>query len=49
LFNKQIITGDYSKTLFLVQSAALFAEIMPMGSIRQGLTRVAIPGKISAN
>ncbi|KAG4091211.1 hypothetical protein H8356DRAFT_1430474 [Neocallimastix lanati (nom. inval.)] len=29
LFKNQIISGDYSKTAFLVRSAALFTEIMP--------------------
>jgi len=38
LFNNQIISGDYSKTPFLVRSAALFAEIIPRASIRQGLS-----------
>ena len=37
LFNNQIIFGDYYKTPFLVRSAALFSEIMPRASIRQGL------------
>jgi len=34
LFKNQIITGDYSKTLFVVCSATLFAEIMPRASTR---------------
>jgi len=29
LLKNQIISDDYSKTLFLVRSAALFTEIMP--------------------
>jgi len=33
----QIISGDYSKTPFLVRSAALFTKIMPRTSIRQRL------------
>ena len=37
LFKNQIISGDYSKTSFLVQSAALLTEIMPRASARQGL------------
>ena len=37
LFKNQIISGDYSKTLFLVLPVALFTEIMPRASIRQGL------------
>jgi len=37
LFNNQIISGDYSKTPFLVRSVALFTEIMPCASTRQGL------------
>jgi len=37
LFRNQIISGDYSKTPFLVRSAALFTEIMPWDSTRQGL------------
>ena len=37
LFNNQIISGDYSKTPFLVRSVALFIEIMPRVSTRQGL------------
>ena len=37
LFNNQIISGDYSKTPFLVRSEFLFTEIMPRASIRQGL------------
>jgi len=37
LFKNQIIFGDYSKTPFLVRSAALFTEIMPRASTRQGL------------
>ena len=37
LFKKQIISGDYFKTSFLVQSAALFIEIMPRASTQQGL------------
>jgi len=37
LFKNQIISGDYSKTPFLVRSAALFTEIMPRASTRQGL------------
>ena len=37
LFKNQNISGDYSKTPFLVRSAALFIEIMPRASIRQGL------------
>jgi len=32
LFKNQIISGDYSKTPFLVRSAALFTEIMPRAS-----------------
>ena len=37
LFKNQIISGDYSKTPFLVRSAALLTEIMPRASTRQGL------------
>ena len=37
MFKNQIISGDYSKTPFLVRSAALYTEIMPQASIRQGL------------
>ena len=37
LFRNQIIFGDYSKTPFLVRSAALFTEILPWDSTRQGL------------
>ena len=37
LFKNQIISGDYSKTPFLVRSAALFTKIMPQASTRQGL------------
>jgi len=37
LFKNQIISGDYSKPPFLVRSAALFTEIMPRASARQGL------------
>jgi len=33
LFNNQIISGDYSKTPFLMRSAALFIEIMSRNSI----------------
>jgi len=36
LLKNQIISGDYSKTPFLVRSAALFTEIMPQDSTRQG-------------
>ncbi|KAG4085497.1 hypothetical protein H8356DRAFT_1326515 [Neocallimastix lanati (nom. inval.)] len=41
LFKNQIISGDYSKTPFLVQSEALFTEIMPRASYsaRHKLTR----------
>jgi hypothetical protein len=37
LFKNQIITGDYSKTPFLMRSAALFTEIKLRVSSRQGL------------
>ena len=37
LFKNQIISGDCSKTPFLVRSAALFTKIMPRASARQGL------------
>jgi len=37
LFNNQIISSDYSKAPFLLRSAAIFTEIMPWTSIRQGL------------
>ena len=37
LFNNQIISGDYSKSSFLIRSVALFIEIMPKVSTRQGL------------
>ena len=37
LFKNQIISGDYLKMSFLVRSAALFTEIMPLASTRQGL------------
>jgi len=33
LFNNQIISGDYSKTPFLMRSSALFIEIMSRNSI----------------
>jgi len=32
LFNNQIISGDYSKTSFLVRSMTLFTEITPKAS-----------------
>ena len=37
LFKNQIISGDYSKTPFLLRSVAIFTEIMPRASTRQGL------------
>jgi len=37
LFNNQIISDDYSKTLFLVWSTALFTEIMHKASTGQRL------------
>jgi len=37
LFKNQIISGDYSKTSFLMRSAALFTEIMHRTSTRQRL------------
>ena len=37
LFNNQIISGNYSKTPFLMRSAAPLTEIMPKASTRQGL------------
>ena len=37
LFKNQIISSDYSETPFLERSAALFTEIMPRASTRQGL------------
>ena len=37
LFKNQIISGKYSKTPFLMRSAAFFAEIMPRASTQQGL------------
>jgi hypothetical protein len=37
MLKNQIISGDYSKTSFLVRSTALFTEIMPRASNRQGL------------
>jgi len=37
LFNNQNISGDYSKTPFLVRSVTLFTEIMPMASTCQWL------------
>jgi len=37
LFKNQIISFDYSKTPFLVRFVALFIEIMPQASTRQGL------------
>jgi len=40
LFKDQIISGDYSKTPFLVLSTSPFTEIMPRANTRQGL---AIP------
>jgi len=40
LSNNQIISDDYSKTPFLVRSAALFTEIMPRAYYS---TRVTIP------
>ncbi|KAG4091656.1 hypothetical protein H8356DRAFT_1335472 [Neocallimastix lanati (nom. inval.)] len=39
-FNRnEIISGDYSKTPFLVRFAALFTEIMPRASYKRKLTR----------
>jgi len=38
LLKNQINSEDYSKTPFLVRSAALFTEIMPRFSTRQGLS-----------
>ena len=37
MLKNQIISGDYSKTPFLVRSAALFTEIMSRASTRKGL------------
>jgi len=37
LFKNQVISGDYFKTPFLVRSEALFTDIMPQVSTRQGL------------
>ena len=37
LFKNQIISGDYSKTSFLVRSTVLFTKIMTTASIRQGI------------
>ena len=37
MFKNQIISGDYSKTPFLVRFATLLKEIMPLTSTRQGL------------
>ena len=37
LLKNQIISGDYSKTPFLVRSVALFTKIIPRASTRQGL------------
>ena len=37
LFKNQIISGDYSKTPFLMRSSALLTEIIPGVSTRQGL------------
>ena len=37
LFKNQIISGDYSKTPFLMRSAALFTDIMPRANTWQGL------------
>jgi len=37
LLNNQIISGDYSKTPFLVWSSTLFTENMPLASTRHGL------------
>ena len=37
MFKNQVISGDYSKTPFLMRFAALVTEIMPQASTRQGL------------
>jgi len=37
LINNHIISGNYSKTPFLMRFAALFTEIMLRASTRQGL------------
>ncbi|KAG4089081.1 hypothetical protein H8356DRAFT_1432309 [Neocallimastix lanati (nom. inval.)] len=37
-FKNQIVSGDYSKTPFLVRSKAFFTEIMPRACTRQGKT-----------
>ena len=49
LFNNQIIFGDYSKTSFLVRSAALFTGIMLRASIRQGLLFRRYRRKLTSN
>ena len=42
LFKNKIISGDYSKTPFLVQSEALFTEIMPRASYSARVTILKI-------
>ena len=37
IISGDIISSDYSKTSFLVQSSVLFTEIMPRTNTRQGL------------
>jgi len=49
LFKNQIIFGDYSKTPFLVRSAALFTEIMPWASTQQGLLFRKYKRKLTAS
>jgi len=47
LFNKQIISWNYSKTLSLVRTTAIFIEIMPRASIRQRLIFRQYKGKLT--
>ena len=37
MFKNQITSGDYSTTPFLVRSVAIFTDIIPRASTRQGL------------
>jgi len=49
LFKNQFISGDYSKTPFLLRSAALFTEIMPLASTRHGLLFRKYNSKLTRN
>jgi len=42
LFKNQILSGDYSKTPFLVRSAALFTENMPRASTRMSMLKMKL-------